>query len=150
MRQSIVIMLFRFTFDRIHIILLYGISVLSLIVGLIFFFLTIFQCSPVEYYWNRLTMTGHCIDIDILVSIVYFYSAAAAACDLTIGLLPALLIRNLRVTRRTKLGIAVILGIGCMYVRFQPIKLSKPMITPAQCQCGCNCQDSISGILEKQ
>jgi outer membrane receptor for Fe3+-dicitrate len=56
------------------------------------------------------------MDNDILLSIVYFYSASAAACDLTIGLLPIFLIWNLRVSRRTKTGVAVLLGIGCMCV----------------------------------
>ncbi|KAL4865736.1 hypothetical protein BDV12DRAFT_174000 [Aspergillus spectabilis] len=114
MRQSIVIFLFRFTFERVYNITLYAVSILSFAMGMVFLFFTIFQCSPVAFYWNRLTMRGHCTDVDILTDIVYCYSAVAAACDLTIGLLPAFLLRNLRATRRTKIGIAVILGIGCV------------------------------------
>ncbi|KAL2851666.1 hypothetical protein BJX68DRAFT_265910 [Aspergillus pseudodeflectus] len=114
MRQSIVILLFRFTLQRIHKIVLWIVSILSLAVGIIFLFFTIFQCSPVDYYWKRLTARGNCIDIDVLIDIVYFYSAVAAACDLTIGLLPAFLIRRLRASLGTKAAIAVILGIGCV------------------------------------
>ncbi|KAL3449888.1 hypothetical protein BJX65DRAFT_294492 [Aspergillus insuetus] len=114
MRQSIVILLFRFTLERIHKIVLWTVSILSFVVGIIFLFFTIFQCSPVDYYWKRLTTRGSCIDIDVLTDIVYFYSAVAAACDLTIGLLPAFLIRRLRASIGTKAGIAVILGIGCV------------------------------------
>ncbi|KAL3486198.1 hypothetical protein BJX62DRAFT_242189 [Aspergillus germanicus] len=114
MRQSIVILLFRFTLERIHKVVLWTVSILSFVVGIIFLFFTIFQCSPVDHYWKRLTIRGSCIDIDVLTDIVYFYSAVAAACDLTIGLLPAFLIRRLRASIRTKVGIAVILGIGCV------------------------------------
>ncbi|KAL3457264.1 hypothetical protein BJX64DRAFT_280766 [Aspergillus heterothallicus] len=114
MRQSIVILLFRFTLERVHRIALWTVSILSLAVGVVFLFFTIFQCSPVNYYWNSLTTRGSCLDINLLTDIVYFYSATAAACDLTIGLLPAFLIRRLRASRGTKVGIAIILGIGCV------------------------------------
>ncbi|KAL3482938.1 hypothetical protein BJX62DRAFT_250091 [Aspergillus germanicus] len=100
MRQSIVILLFRFMLERIHKIVLWIVSALSLAVGI--------------YYWKRATTRGSCIDIDILTDIVYFYSAVAAACDLTIGLLPAFLIRRLRASIGTKASIAVVLGIGCV------------------------------------
>lgn len=116
MRLSIALMLLRFTIDQAILGILYGVMVLSTVAGLIFFFFTVFQCAPVSYYWNRLAMHGKCLNMDILLGVVYFYSAAAAACDLTIGLLPAILIRNLRVNRRTKAGIAGILGLGCMSV----------------------------------
>ncbi|KAL2807906.1 hypothetical protein BJX63DRAFT_410939 [Aspergillus granulosus] len=114
MRQSIVILLFRFTLERVHRIILWTVSILSLAIGIVFFFFTIFQCSPVNYYWKRLTAEGSCLDDDLLTDIVYFYSAIAAACDLAIGLLPAFLIWRLRASRRTKAGIAIILGIGCV------------------------------------
>ncbi|KAL2864848.1 uncharacterized protein BJX67DRAFT_383476 [Aspergillus lucknowensis] len=114
MRQSIVFLLFRFTFERAHRIALYLVSFFSFAVGMIFLFFTIFQCRPVQFYWHRLTMEGRCLDINMLINIVYFYSSVAAACDLTIGVLPALLIRHLRVSRRTKIGVAIILGIGCV------------------------------------
>ncbi|KAL2831599.1 hypothetical protein BJY01DRAFT_260504 [Aspergillus pseudoustus] len=114
MRQSIVILLFRFCLERLHMIVLWVVSILSLAVGIVFLFFTIFQCNPVSFYWERLTTQGKCIDIDVLTDIVYFYSAVAAACDLTIGLLPAFLIHRLRASRKTKVGIAVILGIGCV------------------------------------
>lgn len=116
MRQSITTQLFRFTFERVHAIILYVVSILSFAVGMVFLFFTVFQCSPVEYYWERLTMQGHCLNTNLLTGITYFYSAVAAACDLTIGLLPAFLIRPLRASHRTKIGVAVILGIGCVFV----------------------------------
>ncbi|KKK19499.1 hypothetical protein ARAM_002941 [Aspergillus rambellii] len=120
MRMSIAVMLLRLVIDRVFFGILYGVMALSTIAGLIFFFFTIFQCTPVAYYWGRLTMQGKCLNTNTLLGIAYFYSAAATACDLTIGILPAVLIWNLRISHRAKLGIAVILGIGCMLVLLLP------------------------------
>lgn len=100
--------------DRIHAYILYAAITLATAVGLIFLFFTIFQCSPVDFFWNRLTETGTCISTDLLIGIAYLYSVGAAVTDLTIGLLPVALIWNLRMNQRTKAAIVGILGVGCM------------------------------------
>lgn len=91
---------------------------LAAAVGLVFFFFTIFECSPVSYFWNQIqpTSKGKCVNPDILIGIAYLYSVGAAITDLTIGLLPVALIWNLRMNRRTKGAIVGILGIGCVFV----------------------------------
>jgi len=89
---------------------------LATVVGLIFLFFTIFQCHPVDYFWNRLSEKGTSINKDVLVGIGYLYSVGAALTDLTIGLLPVALIWDLHMDRRTKAAIVGILGIGCMFV----------------------------------
>jgi hypothetical protein len=97
--------------------------VLATAVGLVFFFFTMFQCSPVDFFWNlkQPGAEGTCINKDTLIGIAYLYSVGAAVTDLTIGLLPVALIWNLRMNRRTKGAIAGILGIGCMFVSAIPI-----------------------------
>jgi hypothetical protein len=91
---------------------------LSTVAGTVFFFFTVFQCSPVSSYWNRPDDKGACLDIDLLLGIVYAYSGVAILCDFTIGLLPVFLIRDLQLSRRTKISLMTVLGIGCMYVQF--------------------------------
>ncbi|KNG84893.1 integral membrane protein [Aspergillus nomiae NRRL 13137] len=113
-RLSIAITLLRLTVERIHKWILYGVMALSTAVGIVFLFLSIFQCQPVSYYWNRLWMEGHCLDMNSLLGVVYMYSAVAAACDFTMGLLPVSLIWRLQMDNRTKLAVAGILGIGCI------------------------------------
>lgn len=100
--------------DRVHAYILYAAITLATVVGSIFLFFTIFQCSPVDHFWNRLTETGTCISTDLLIDIAYLYSVGAAVTDLTIGLLPVALIWNLRMNQRTKIAIVGILGVGCM------------------------------------
>ena len=114
---SIIITLLRITVERIHAWILYAAISLATVVGFIFFFFTIFQCHPVNFFWNNLGEKGTCIDKNLLIGIAYLYSVGAAVTDLIIGLLPIALIWNLRMNSRTKFAIAGILGIGCMYVR---------------------------------
>lgn len=108
--------LLRITIYRRHVIVLYCAMALAIIIGLLFFFFTIFQCSPVDLFWNRLTKSGTCLDVNVLIAIGYVYSAGAAVTDLTIGLLPVFIIWNLKMHRRSKLAIVGILSIGCMFV----------------------------------
>ncbi|GIK00943.1 hypothetical protein Aspvir_004973 [Aspergillus viridinutans] len=129
-RLSITITLVRLTVDNLHRSILSAATVLSVVAGTIFFFFTIFECTPVTYYWNRMTEDGHCMNMDGLLGIVYMYSAAAAVCDFTIGLLPAFMIGRLKMDRRTKTAVIGILSIGCVastavIVRIPFLHLSK-------------------------
>ncbi|EBA27263.1 uncharacterized protein AFUA_5G00890 [Aspergillus fumigatus Af293] len=67
--------------------------------------------SPLDF---RNAFLGHCMDMDLLVGIVYMYSAAAAVCDFTIGLLPAFMIGRLKMDRHTKMAVIGVLSIGCV------------------------------------
>jgi hypothetical protein len=115
-RLSITVTLLRLTVDILHRSILCAATVLSVVAGTIFFFFSIFQCTPVNFYWNQMTQEGHCMDIDTRLGIVYMYSAAAAVCDFTIGLLPVFMIGKLKMERHTKMAVIGILSIGCLYV----------------------------------
>ncbi|KAA8646716.1 hypothetical protein EYZ11_012694 [Aspergillus tanneri] len=73
-RLSIVMTLLRLFVEPLHAWILYGITALSIIAGFLFFFFTIFLCQPVQYLWGRMTMEGKCLDINLLLGIVYMYS----------------------------------------------------------------------------
>lgn len=90
---------------------------LNMLVGVLFFFFTIFQCTPVSHFWNRLDLdSGKCIDVWVLIDIAYLYSVGAAITDFTIGILPAFMIWNLRMSRRDKIAVIGVLSLGCMFV----------------------------------
>ncbi|KAE8363918.1 hypothetical protein BDV27DRAFT_145697 [Aspergillus caelatus] len=113
-RLSIAITLLRLTIERIHTWILYAVMVLSTAVGIVFLFVSIFQCQPVSYYWNLLWMEGHCLAMDARLGIVYMYSGVVATCDFTMGILPVFLIWRLQMDLRTKVAVAGILGIACI------------------------------------
>ncbi|KGO65691.1 hypothetical protein PITC_008070 [Penicillium italicum] len=128
---SICIFLMRITIRRIHIWILYIVMVLAVIAGLIFMFLMLLQCKPLEYFWTRLAedpaIKGRCIDMKIIVTMTYVYSAFAALCDFTVGLLPVFLVHKLHMKRQTKIAVVGILGMACIassavIVRFHFVK----------------------------
>jgi hypothetical protein len=90
--------------------------VISTAVGIVFLFFTIFQCRPVAHYWNRSSTKGRCLDINVLLGIVYMYSGVAAACDFTIGSLPIFMVWRLQMKRGTKFVLSTILGLAYMFV----------------------------------
>jgi hypothetical protein len=94
--------------------------VLTVISGVIFLFLLLFQCQPISYFWTRVlldpSITGSCIDINILVVMMYVHSGFSALCDFTVGILPVFIVYTLQMKKRTKVGVICILGMACMCV----------------------------------
>lgn len=59
------------------------------------------------------------MNIDGIIAMAWVYSIVATCCDLTLGLLPILLVWNLQMKMQTKVALAGILGMGCVYVNSQ-------------------------------
>ncbi|XRM37376.1 putative cation-transporting ATPase 1 [Aspergillus tubingensis] len=112
-RISIALALLRLTVSRVHTILLWCVVGVSIIVGLVFWFMLTFECKPVSHFWQR-TKPGHCMSIDKLLDIAYVYSVTAMLCDFTLGLLPIFLVWKLQMSRQTKAALAGILSLGCI------------------------------------
>lgn len=108
----------RITILKSHIYLLYSVMILTVIGGFIFMFLMLLQCKPISYFWTRTALDpmyqGHCISIDTIISMTYVYSALAAFCDFTVGILPIFLVRKLNMRKETRLAVMGILSMACM------------------------------------
>ncbi|KAL5046597.1 hypothetical protein BDW71DRAFT_214616 [Aspergillus fruticulosus] len=115
---SVCIFLMRITIKRIHLWILYIVMALTVITGLVFMFIMLLQCKPLEYFWTRTALDpaieGHCIDIQIVIAMTYVYSAFAALCDFTVGILPIFLVSKLQMRRKTKLAVVGILSMACI------------------------------------
>ena len=125
---SVCIFLMRITVKRSHIWTLYIVMILTVLAGLVFFFLMLLQCKPLSYFWNRTkedpSLDGYCIDINIIIIMTYIYSVFAALCDFTVGILPIFLVRKLHMKKQAKLAVVGILSMACMYVTsFYPTSL---------------------------
>jgi len=80
-----------------------------------FFFIFVFQCWPVAYFWGQYTgMEGRCIDGTIITASTYAYSAMSCWTDWTYCILPAFMVWNLQMHRRIKITVCVILGVSVM------------------------------------
>lgn len=119
-KVSVCIFLMRIAVKRLHHWILYTVMLLTVATGLVFMFLMLLQCKPLEFFWTKEALDpnikGTCMDINIIIIMTYIYSAFAALCDFTVGILPIFLVRKLNMRRKTKLAVVGILSMACMYV----------------------------------
>lgn len=74
----------------------------------------IFECTPVKAAYNaQLQKTAHCVNIN-----AFYLSNAALSImtDLLTYILPFHLVRKLQISKRQKVGLGVMLGLGLLYV----------------------------------
>ncbi|KAM3084076.1 hypothetical protein ACMFMF_001432 [Clarireedia jacksonii] len=71
-------------------------------------FLTIFQCKPVAYFWNR-DLHGTCIDINALA---YANSAMSIVQDILVVVLPIPVLMKLQLGRKKKLAVLFMFAVG--------------------------------------
>ncbi|KAJ6121122.1 hypothetical protein N7523_005402 [Penicillium sp. IBT 18751x] len=119
---SICIFLMRICIKKTHLWTLYSVMAATVFAGLVFMFLMLFQCKPLSFFWTRLENhpvvniegEGSCINMEIIVIMTYIYSAFAAFCDFTVGILPIFVVRKLHMKRQTKVAVVGILGMACI------------------------------------
>lgn len=80
---------------------------------LILVFLTIFNCSPVNAFWDRDIKHAKCFDIN---AIAYANSASAIAQDAALLIFPLACIRTLNMTTWRKIMLGFMFAIGTLYV----------------------------------
>ena len=71
------------------------------------------QCNPVERGWD-LTVAGSCAPISILANLGYFTSAYSAFLDVFFALYPIPFIMRLNMPLRTRIAVAVALGLSVL------------------------------------
>lgn len=113
-KASIALFLLRVAVRRLHVWIIYGATAITFVTCLAFFLVTVFQCHPVSYFWDKYTQTGTCIPDDVVVGLGYLYSACSIITDFTFALLPAWIISQLKMKRRTKLALIPLMAMGCV------------------------------------
>ena len=76
-------------------------------------FVSIFRCNPVSAAWDFQNPDAHCID-----TVNYFYVAGAVngITDLVLCVAPLPLVYQLQITRKEKVIISVLFGLGFLLV----------------------------------
>ncbi len=108
--------LLRVTISRIHRWIIYTAAIVTCASCLSYFFVALFQCNPISYYWDKHSQTGTCIDVQIVIWLVYLYSGFAVISDFTFALLPAWVVSHLNMKKNMKIAVIVLMGMGCVYV----------------------------------
>jgi hypothetical protein len=108
-------MLLRISVARTHKIIIWTVVIVLEVYGAFYFFLFVLQCRPSAYFWTRYTGgKGSCIDPKITVNATYGYSAVSCWADWTLAIIPVFLVWNLQMNIRTKISVAIILGLAAM------------------------------------
>ncbi|PWY76111.1 hypothetical protein BO94DRAFT_568526 [Aspergillus sclerotioniger CBS 115572] len=117
-KVSVSIFILRITIDKTHRFVICLVGGIVVAAGLIFFIMVLVQCHPMSYFWMQLSTeyagTGHCMNMSIIIGGLYAFSASSALFDLTIAVLPILLVRKLKMRRDVKIAVAGLLGMACV------------------------------------
>lgn len=91
----------------------YAVMCVSIINSTINAFGFAWVCQPIEKYWDFSILTGKCIDLNR-----YFLATACinAATDLVLLVLPVFILHKLQLPLQRKLGAALLLMTGSLYV----------------------------------
>jgi hypothetical protein len=112
---SIGLFLVRITPKKIHHWIIYTVMGLTVLTGIVFLFVTVFQCMPISYFWGQaLGADGSCINIYVIIGLTYLYSVISAICDFTFGLLPIVLVWDLNMSKNSKIALIPILSMACV------------------------------------
>ncbi|KAL4861337.1 hypothetical protein BDV12DRAFT_191151 [Aspergillus spectabilis] len=95
---------------------LYTVTAFTTATGIVFFILMVIQCSPVSFWWTRMSgdTDGECGYVEAIGIMFYIFSASSAIFDLTVGLLPIILVNRMQMDWRTKAAVASLLGMACI------------------------------------
>ncbi|KAF6809058.1 integral membrane protein [Colletotrichum sojae] len=111
---SIGYFLLRITVRKLDIWTIYTVMMLTVCTGVVFFFVTLFQCKPIAFFWDKTIENGYCVPMDVIIALTYLYSAVSVICDFTFAILPMFLIWNLKMDRRTKIALIPIMAMACI------------------------------------
>ncbi|KAJ4337031.1 hypothetical protein N0V95_008447 [Ascochyta clinopodiicola] len=112
-KTSIGLFLLRVTIKPLHRWIIYIAMGLTVLTGLVFFFVTLLQCAPLSYFWDK-SQKGWCIDVDVIIALTFLYSAVSVICDFTFAILPIFLVWNLNMSVKTRIMLIPILGMACV------------------------------------
>lgn len=102
--------------------LLWGTIIFTILFGVIFFFIAIFQCSPISFFWEHWDgeHEGSCLNIN---AIAWANAAISIALDLWMLAIPLAQLKALNLHWKKKIGVGLMFGVGTLYAipfRFSP------------------------------
>ncbi|KAI4853141.1 integral membrane protein [Aureobasidium sp. EXF-8845] len=113
LKVAVGLFLERITQNKTHILIIRIMMGATMLIGTIYLFVALFQCTPISFYWDfSPNAKGHCISPLVLVVISYIASVLNGAADFFFGILPIFIDLNMR--RNTKIVVAAILGFAAI------------------------------------
>jgi hypothetical protein len=114
-RLSTAVFLIRLSTQRVHKWTIYITVATFMVFSIFYFFLVLFQCSPVDYFWKvHDGEKGHCINRNIIPAASIANSVISFVADWILGLLPIAILKDLQMNKRTKWSVAGLLSLGLL------------------------------------
>ncbi|KAH8911740.1 hypothetical protein BR93DRAFT_12679 [Coniochaeta sp. PMI_546] len=115
LKISVGFFLLRIAVNPKHIWTLRILLVSTAVFGLAYFFMVVFQCSPVSSFWEQNPRAeGHCIPEKALMTMTYTASCLNCVADWTFGILPAFIVWSLTMSLKNKILVAAILSFAAV------------------------------------
>ncbi|KAI4858816.1 hypothetical protein F4820DRAFT_441582 [Hypoxylon rubiginosum] len=113
--------------NRRQALFLWGLIFLLVVVNLVLIVITFAQCTPVTYLWDRVrnVSQGTCWAPTVQQYYGYFQGAFSAWSDLVLALFPILIIWNLQMPLKTKLGIGFLMSLGAIAAAAAAVKTAE-------------------------
>ena len=92
---------------------MYIIMAIVVVYSLLASFEWVYACQPIEKYWDITITSGHCIH---WLKVTVFSGVMNTTTDAAILILPVIILRNLRLPKRQRIGIMLVLMTGGLYV----------------------------------
>ncbi|KAF2179166.1 GPCR, PTH11-type [Zopfia rhizophila CBS 207.26] len=111
-KASVVFTLLRFTTQKKYRWTLYVMQFIASVMAIIGILASLLYCRPVQGYWNPLL--GKCGNFMVVVNIGYAWTAVGIVTDWCCAILPWFVVRKLQMSKRSKVTIIIILGLGAV------------------------------------
>jgi len=113
LRTSVAFLLLRIASTKSQRTVIWIVMALMVIYSICFLFIVIFQCNPVQFFWNWIPgALGTCNNHQVLANTGYAHMALSFIADWTLGLMPIWLLWNVQISWERKIGISILLGFG--------------------------------------
>lgn len=114
-RLSIALFLLRICINPSQRWVIYGTLTMVFSFSIFYFFLALFQCKPVSFFWRQYAgLEGSCINQAVVPNAAIAHSVVSFTADWILGLLPVVLLWHLKMNTRTKVSVAGLLSLGLL------------------------------------
>lgn len=116
-RTSVAVFLLQIAVQRVHRRIIIGVMVAFWVVTIPLFFVALFQCQPVSYFWMQPfpnVPRGKCMDGSVMYIVSVIHSVISACCDWTLGIIPVFMLWKVQLSMKTKLTLFLLLSMGIL------------------------------------
>ena len=115
LKISVGFFLLRVAVDLKHIWILRISMFLTIVFGLAYFFMVVFQCSPVSAFWEiNPRAPDNCLPEGPIIVMTYTASCLNCIADWVFGILPGFIVWSLKMPRKTKILVIAILSFAAV------------------------------------